>query len=517
MILLISTACRTPPKTDMRMLVPNDSIVYLETNNVAKMLESLTQSPAFQELTAESVDFSNFANVQFAVAVTNFEFSENADSANSSVINFKPKFVAVAETHAWSWQARSLAENQFNNFVVKNYGQDARLEKIDKDGGEFLTWTAGDGRKAFAFVRDSLIYFGNDSEAIDKCLAVKKGEAESLIKNESLRRENLNNNLAYGYVSAAGIEQFANLAGVALAVQSTEEADGRNFIARILPEILRKTTKEIFWTATKTDFGIEDKFTVVLDSEVSIVIKESLVISNDDNQNLVKFLPQKTISATRYNLKNPPSAWRNLLELTARNIDVFSGKLLIQFSGALLEPYKISDAEMFLNSITTEIITAQFDEANEKSVVIAAVKNVENLKKSISSEINFNLPPTKQENAEIWISEDKNTIAAFVENTLILGERESVLKCLQAGRNAQNAFNNQRFKKFTENSSVAATFGKDTDSADKIAAVLAAKKNENRKLATFYLTETTVNENGFERKTVSDFGLIGTIMKQFAN
>lgn len=516
-ILFILTACRTPPKIDMRKFAPIDAVIYLESNNFAAMLESLTESPAFQELAADKVDFSALENIQIAVVVTDFETSEKQGGGESSILNFKPKFVAIAETRAWSWQTLSLAENQINNFVVKNFGQETRLEKIDKNDGKFFTWTTTDGREIYAFVQNSLIYFGNDAAAIEKCLSVKNGNAESLLKNESLARNYSADNLAFGYISPAGIARIASLAGVGLAVQTTEESDERNFIARILPQILQNTTKQIIWTANKTERGIEDKFTIALNPEVSSAINQNPVAPIGNRKHSIEFLPSEIFSATSYDLKNPSAAWRDLLSLAAQNADSLSSKLLMKYSDALLEPYGISSAELFLDSIDREIITARFDEEGEKSLIIADVKDAKNLKKSISSEIKFNLPPTKLNNAEIWFSDDKNIAAAFVENKLILGDGESVLKCLQAGESNRENIGNQRFQKFSESHSLASTFGKDVDSAAKIVGVLARKKSENKKPETFYLTETNLNENGFERKTVSDFGLIGTFLKQMAN
>jgi hypothetical protein len=136
------------------------------------------------------------------------------------------------------------------------------------------------------------------------------------------------------------------------------------------------------------------------------------------------------------------------------------------------------------------------------------------LKSSISKEINFNAPSEKRENAEVWFSENKQLAALFIENKLLLGDGESVLKCLQAKRSGQNFTKTPKFQWFAESQAVAVTFGRDADSATKIVEVLGKKKGENKKLATFYSTETRFTEKGFERKTVSDFGLIGTILQQ---
>ncbi len=508
------SACRTTQKTDMRTLAPSDAIIYLETNDLAETLQTLSESQAFQEIAADQPDFSALKNMQLAVAVTGFETSEKKITEENSILNFKPQFVTVAETHAWSWQTLSFAENQLNDFVMKNYGVDAKLERRDKADGKLFTWTASDERKTFAYVQNSLIYFGNDWSAIEKCLAVKKGEAESLEKNDALTRAYSENNLAFGYLSSAGIAQIANLVGVSLAVDTTEESDARSLIARIVPQILQNTTEEIVWTANKTERGIEDNFSVSLTMETSSVIKETLATSFDSQTNSAEFLPSDFLTATHYNLKNPLIAWRSLLLLTAKNTDALSGKLLIQFSDALLEPYGVSNAETFLSSIDSEILTARFDEDGDRSVSIVSVKDLEKLKSSISKEINFNAPFEKRENAEMWFSENRQLAALFIENKLLLGDGESVLKCLQAKRSGQNFTKSPKFQRFVENQAVAVTFGRDADSATKIVEVIGKKKGENKKLATFYSTETRFTEKGFKRKNVSDFGLIGTILQQ---
>jgi len=492
----------------MRSLLPNKAVVYLETDDLAKTLGSLTDSRAFQELADKKPDFSALENMQLAVAVTGFE-----TSAENSVLNFKPQFVAVAETHAWSWQTLSFAETRLDNFVRKNYGESTKLETSAKDGGKFFNWRASDNRQVFAFVKGSLIYFGTDAAMIEQCPAIKKGN-DSLMKNESLSRVYSKNNLAFGYVSAEGLKEIADFAGVNVAVKTTEESAEQSFIARILPQILQNTTREIVWTANKTGSGIEDKFSVSLTTEVAAVAQVALTPAESLPGGTLEFLPPDFFSATRYNLLDPLAAWRGLLLLTAKNTDAVSGRVLMEFSDRLLEPYEISGAEKFLGAIDSEIITIQFDAEGEKSVTIVTVNDPERLKNSLSKEIDFKLKSANQVNAEIWFSKDKQVAAAFVENKLILGNTESVLRCLEAKHGGFNLARNSMSNKFAATRSAAITFGKDLDSAEKIVEVLAKKRYSDQKLATFYSTETQITEKGFERKTVSDFGLIGSILKQ---
>ncbi len=514
--LIFLFACSSSP-TDLRSFAPNETLIYLETKDLSITLESLTQNETFKNLAQNSKDFSPVKNVQVAVAVTGFETSEKQLTGENSALNFKPRFVAIADTHLWSWQTRSFAEEILGNFVNETYGGEVNLEVTGKDGGNWYEWTAQDGRKVFAFVEGSLVFFSNDQAAIEKSLAVKKGEGESLMKNENLRRTydlNAENKLAFGYVSPEGIAQIANIAGVSTAIQSTETEDGRNFIVRVLPQILRNTTKEIVWTAIKNEKGIEDKFAVLLDPKFSTVFKETLVTSSQNQTNLAEFLPSDVFSVTKYDLKNPLIAWRSLLLVTKEATDAVSGNFLQQFSGSLLSSYGISDAETFLSSINSEIFTAQFDAEGEKSITIVSIKDAENLKKSLSEIIDFKVSAEKMENAEIWYSKDKQISAAFTGNTLILGDAESVLKCLQAKQSAQNITKSPIFGKFSEGKTTAITFGKSFDSAEKIVGILGILKEGNKGAETSFITQTDFNEKGIERKTVSDFGFIGTVLEQ---
>ena len=511
--IIFLSGCSSPP-VDLRSFAPSDTLIYLETNDLGNALGALTESRAFQDAAKRTPDFSALKGMQTAIAVTGFEASENQVTAENAVLSFKPRFVAIADTRTWNRYALSFTEGKLGEFVNETYGGEVVLDAAEKNGGKSFVWTAKDGRKAFAFVKDSRVFFSNDETALEKSLAVSRGEADSLLKNEALSkmRDTAKEALAFGYVSADGVAQISNLAGVSTAVEATDDDEGRSFIARVLPQILRGSVREIFWTATKTEQGIEDKYTISLTPENSAVVKETLVPATLTQSNSAEFLPAELFSATRYNLQNPQIAWRSLLLVAGKNMDATSAKILIAFSGSLLEPYGVADAETFLSAVDSEIWTANFDAESEKSVAVVRIKNAETVKKSIA-EINFKVPGTKQDAAEIWKSEDGATSAAFVENVLILGDTESVQKCLQAKQSGQNFTKSAFWQKFAETGAVAVSYGK--DATEKVIDALGEKKVENAQLLTNYTTETRFNAAGIERKTVSPFGLIGRILEQF--
>ncbi len=521
LFLLFSTSCRSAP-TDLRSLAPADALVYLETNDLRKTLEALSENEAFKEAAAREPDFSALDGVQFAVAVTGFETSEEPAADERAALNFKPRFVAIADTHRFKPTAVAIAESQIGRYARGIYGSDAKLEKSARANAEFFVWTSRDGRKIFAAVAGGVIYFGNDESVINECLEIERGAAESLLKNENLARAREaasdKNEIAFGYVSPEGVAQIGNLAAVSFAVGASENGDARAFIAGAAPQIIRKSVKEISWTATKNGRGVEDSISISLDGETAAVLKETLKPSAINAQtDSAEFLPPDVLTATRYNLQNPQTAWRGLLFAAEKHADAEGAKILAQASNGLLEPYGISDAETFLSAVDSSVLTARFGGDEEKSIAVFAVKDAEKIKKSIA-QINFKAKPEKLQNADVWKSEDGETIAAFAADKLILGDdADAVRQCLEAKRNGRGLTGNQLFQKFAESKSVAVTFTRDADAAEKIVEILGETKEENKSAATVYLTETDFTETGIVRRSVSAFGLIGTILETLEN
>ncbi|MBC7901757.1 MAG: hypothetical protein H7070_17090 [Saprospiraceae bacterium] len=509
--LILLTACGSKP-TDIRTVIPADALIYLEADDLGKAVSAIAENKMFQQMAKSKPDLSALKGIKIAVAVTGFETSEQPVTEENSVLNFQPRFVAVVETNAWNFQAVSFTENKLGEFINEVYGGGVELETSDKNEGKYFIWTSQDGRKAYALVQGSVIFFGNDESAIEKCLAAKRGESDSIAKNPKVTT---GDRLAFGYVSNDGIAQIANLAGIHLAMASSEEGEVKSFVARVLPEILRGSVKEVTWTAAKTETGIEDKFTIATAPEVARVFDETLVPAGSTDANLAAYLPADVLSATRYDLKDPQIAWRSVLLTAQKQTDSVSGNLIAAFSGSLFEPFGIEDAELMLSSVGPQILTGKFDTAGENVVVIATVKEPQKARNAIAKEISFARSPEKQLNADVWKSDDGEISAAFIEDKLIIGDAGSVLKCLQAKMDGVNFTKSELFKQFSEGKAVSVTAGKDFESAGKIVEVLAEKKAADEANPINFVTETRFNKNGIERRTVSDFGLIGSIIEQF--
>lgn len=264
-VFAVNLSCGSKP-TDMRTMIPAETLVYLESNDLAAMLQPVVNSRQFSGTTASKPDLSPMKGVQAAVAVMGFELSEKKINDEQSIAMVQPRFVVVADTKAWNYQAAAFAEHKLGDLAAGIFGGEATLESSGKHGGKFFVWTAVDGRKAYALVTDSLIWFGNDENAIEKSLAARRGELANIAGTGKLQPIE-SGMLGKGYISTDGIGQIANLAAMKLAIEAGEENELRTAVAAVLPEMIRSSAVEIRWVSFRAEQGIEDRFTAILPTE----------------------------------------------------------------------------------------------------------------------------------------------------------------------------------------------------------------------------------------------------------
>jgi hypothetical protein len=265
------SSCGSAP-TDLRTLVPADTLVYLETNDLGAALQPAMDRPS-EEVKASKVDLASLKGIQLAVAVTGIETSEQKVSDEQSIGQIQPKFVAVADTHAWHFQAVRFAEDKLGAFVEKVYGSKPTLDEPERNGGRDMTWTAADGRKAYAFVVGSVVYFSNDRVSLDKVLAVRSGAAN--LASTGKVQTTMPDAMASGYASTQGIAQIADLAGLKVAATSGDYPQVQSAVAAILPQLIREMVTDVTWSEKKTDTGVSDTYQVRMPDNVTAALKDT--------------------------------------------------------------------------------------------------------------------------------------------------------------------------------------------------------------------------------------------------
>jgi hypothetical protein len=334
---ILAAACSSPP-IEPRNVIPSDALVNLETQDIGAALSAITENPTFTAAAASSPNIVPLKWIKVSVAVTGFETAETKTD-DGSVLNLRPHFVAVAETNAWNFQTRGFVEERLDGLVKNSYGEKTKLNRVGKYDGDLYEWAAPDGRKSYALVTGSVIYFSNDIAAIEKCLAVKRGEQESIAKDPQFTDAERQNVLASGFITEDGIAQIANLLGVSAAINTGEDADIQSFVARVLPQAVRGMAGGISWSAERTDDGIEDEYRIKLKDVAATTSAEAFAPASSSDAGLSAFVPKNSAGATRYDLADAKKSLKSAVENKSKKVDTFIAKQKKIINASLLEKY----------------------------------------------------------------------------------------------------------------------------------------------------------------------------------
>jgi phosphoribosylformylglycinamidine (FGAM) synthase PurS component len=493
----------------MRTLAPADSLVYLETNDLAAALQPIVDSKPFNEVAEYKPDFSALKGVQLAVAVTGFETSEEKLTDENSIGRIQPHFVAIADTHAWNYQAVKFAEQKLGSFVEKIYDSQPTLEKSDRSGGKYFTWTApnnGAGRKAYALVIDSLIYFGNDESSIEKCLAVRRGESDSIIKTGKVQPADPAT-LARGYVSTDGIAQIANILALKLAAEASDESEVKSAIASIVPQLLRNTVVDVAWTAAKSEQGYEDLWQITMPPDVASAFSGAMAPGKPDTTLLDYVSPQAT-TATLYNLRDPKLALRNVTAEVQEKSGPVAREVIAQILTAVVEQYGVANLDLFLDSVGPTVVTASL-EGFDHPVVISTLRNTSKLEVWLSQDLKMDSaikPAAGSTSLMTWKSDEDDFAACLNGKIIEIGYTGLGGSCGKP----QVA----PLRPVPKEDATTTTVGRERGIGNDLVPFFMNELPAAKPASSSYVTETRFTKTGIERRTVSDFGFIGWIVAQ---
>ncbi len=533
---------KRPQKTDMAAYAPAHALIYLEFNSPVDIAQTIVGSDAWRSMSPhvgktdliwlqrrwirEFVSYSGIGSAptviitrsQVAVVMLDLGAKEQGET-----LTIKPEVAILIETHTSEGRVRTAVEEVLRRFAEKAYKQPIfRVEEID--GARFMLWTApSGGRQIAALIDGSFVIMGNSEKVVKICLEVRRGRRASLRGNPELEQMRLQlaseRALAFGFVSSANAARLLSL-GAPLFFGN---AAGAFRIDSILSSSAAKILTGLGWSSQPRNGGIEDRYVISLAPILVSRLRPAFRAPNAEGQ-FWRLLPKNIYSLTVYKFEEPGALWSTLETAVSSQVDTLSAVLFSSVFKSAFLPYGIKEPEKFLSLVGPELITLRETENAERAILIAQVRNEQELRTLL----------TAGDSKNSWVNTEPIEIPgtrstfSFLNGYLILGTKDDVRHLMEM-TNDNNGLTEKdwraRVARFGLSHNLAGSLTY-TDESSRVRAFLSAifrvqystslvpTPELERALAElpYSATDTTLSDHGLDRRTISSFGQFSALL-----
>lgn len=525
-----------PRRIDMAAYAPSDSLVYLECNNLLDIGEAVVNTAAWNEfrpllgindrslpgkwvrglITWTGIGPTPtviLARTQVAVVVLELGATEKDES-----LTIKPEAAILLETHTSERRIRPVVEDALRRFAASAM-QGATLQRRTVSDAEFIVWSAPDqNRQIVATINGSLVIVGNNERAVQTCLDVQRGLRPNLQSHQELQQMRTTlkaeQSLAFGFVSSANSGRLISAA--APLVTGTAPGDLR--FDRLIAAGASRVLGSVGWSSGPVNGGIEDRYLFVLTPNLVSRLR-SFFKPTQQRTSVLDVVPDDVHSVTVYKFEDPFATWQAVQTGVSTQLDTLSTIVFTSVLKASLSSYGIEEPDKFLRTVGPELITTRLRPESERSVLIGAVRDEVALRQVLFGQSGGG----PKGPAEVMGIPNKETAASFLNGNVLVGPEPDVRLSVSDAQNALGQL--QRLEDFLRDSSSAGVATATRDD-DRVLSFMEAVRRINgagapanaeqlsRKLDSlpYSVTQTTLGEQGLERRTKSSFGQFGSLL-----
>jgi hypothetical protein len=538
LLVIVSIWWNWPHKVDMAAYAPADALVYIELNSIPDVTKAIKQGEVFK--TASSVAGVNsnnesswtvwaaraglapaqavvFARAQMALVVVDIDRQANGDA-----LRVKPEAALIVETQTAKWRMKSVALENVKQLAQFAYGATDCTER-SSDSQYIECVAAGGSRKILAAIDGTTVIIGNSERAVQSCLAVRRGQRPKLSDDSeftstrtSLKDES---SLAFGYVSQTNAARLVSL-GIPLLV-GKEPGDSQ--FENLLSDSAAKILRGIAWTSKANAGMIEDHYQIALDQAVTKRLDPVFQIAGNENDEMWQLVPNAFRAVSIYRSSEPQAAWMSLNSSLAMKLDAVSTVLIASLLKSSLASYGVENPKDFLAAMAAPLVTIRLALGND-SLLLGRVKNEEQLRKALAD---FMVDDKGQilNGLEHQPNRAKEFTALFTSGFVVLGKTENILVYLDQLKNKE-MIPPARAQSLTLSKHPGAAVITYSNEDDSVRSVITAITRLNRRPLSdagfqeidkrlgsiVSCTESRLNENGIDRRTISAFGQFGNLL-----
>lgn len=556
-----------PHRVDMTAYAPADALCYIEANDLPQIATALTTNSSARALfAAGSLDLDTqhldswatfvartgigsaeavvLARAQVGIVLLGFEDAGATGSA-LPVMNpvIKPRIAVIVEAHTSEMRVRKAVSKLVGDFAQQAYGSPQLATREDGDV-YWQTWTSqSESRQIVAATTETVAIIGNDVRAVEACLAVRRGEQQSLEGDGDLaemrRRTDAGEALSFGYISPANAAKLAEITATVYAAQFDLTPQIQSTAATLLPQLLPRLVGSAAWSAHANNGGIEDRYVFQIPASLAARLRTPFAATDAFDSSFATLLPADTKQLSVYLFRDTEAAWRGAQAALASQLDTINAALLVVFGDKSLAPYGIDSPRDFFRHTAPPIATARLDLEGQSTVLVARVRDEGALNISLRKRFGIRTERIGSHEMLIQTTNEVSEAAIILDGYLVMGSADGVRRCITArdeghSLGATNAFKSALTSingySLAERPSI---FNFEEQHATQRASVRAlaslmgeSKMRSKRSIDleafaralddnTYSLGETRINENAFERRTHSVFGLYGMLLAGF--
>ncbi|MDX6711133.1 MAG: hypothetical protein QOH96_2149, partial [Blastocatellia bacterium] len=390
-----------PRKVDMADYAPADSFVYLQVDSLNQLASALEQNETWKTL-GPTLDIQTgtggrwlsaaawagigptgsviLSRAQIALVIVGMSTNEEANT-----LKIKPEAALIVETHTSQRRMRSTAIEAVKRIAQFAYGQPTCTQHIED--AEYIECVAPAGdRRIVAALEGTLVVVGNTKNAVQSCLAVRRGQRPSLKTDADMLRMrskvSTDKSLAFGYISSANSAKLFSM-GAPLLIG---KAPGDHQLEQILAVSAAKILGGIAWSSVSAAGGIEDRFLFSLEPSVLSRLEPAFHTAQV-GEDFWKLVPETFQSLTIYRTQNPQAAWVAIDSAVSSKLDALSAVVFASLLKSALSVYGITDPQELLTTLAPPLITLRPDPGAEGSILIARVRDGQALRRSLAKQL----------------------------------------------------------------------------------------------------------------------------------
>jgi hypothetical protein len=462
---IVVTACyfafRRPEPVAIERYVPASSLAYLEINNLADVVDGLTNTQAWRELgpafglssqlrqiglMADLVGRTGLGpeeavlagRAQLAVALTDVE-AETGQTDEGPYLHFKPRLALIIETHARPATAARLVNERAIIVAQRIYGMAVEQQEQEHQGTRLLVFRGANAdRPLVAAAIGSVVVLTNHVEAMKASLDTIAGRSPSLAEDAALARlkpDVAGHAAVTAFVTETGINKLIALLPALAASRYAAEPETVASFTNLLEHLASQAAAGLLYSAEFKDGGVADRYLTALKPGIGEALAEALKPAQAASFASPQLIPRNVEEVTLLNVERAGELPERALKQLAPHVDIVAGIALREFVINLRKQYGIEGGESVGDGIGHEIALVNFGDGGPQAMLVS-VKDKTKLAPFISrylSRGNAKVTTENDHGTETLVSSNEDgRAAAVIGSFLILATRQQIAQMVEA-------------------------------------------------------------------------------------